>query len=227
MKIFKHSPVSKPPLMERVQKNAVMALKCLLLLVKPALVAAAVTCGWYFWLFRPGRNFGGSALEVMVVAVSIPAVIYGVLLANPTVQTVWGEYKLMRIAVKRYDLDTFMDYCDEELSPVIHIVMGVTSMGCMVGLLGIKYPTVCLGGSVIFGVSFFFVLMYFVVKEMDDPRSGLWYIHGLHEEWRVLDPKEYRRKRQEKLRAEFLQKNTAILAASDDTERSDAELASR
>lgn len=213
MNIFRQDP-QKGPLKERIRKNAEMTIRCIRLLLKPAVLAIIVTYGWYLWLYKPDRNYGTSALEVMVVAVLIPAAIYGVLLANPTIQTVWGEYKIMRIAVKRDDLDTFMDYCDEELSPVIHLIMGTTSIGCMIALLGIKYPTACLGGSVIFGVAFFFMLMYFAVKEIDDPRSGLWYIHGLREEWRTMDPKEYRRKRQEKLRAEFLAKENATTSSA-------------
>ena len=198
------------PMRKRIARGWETFLKCLALFLVPTAVSTLVSFGWYYWLFIPDRNFGDGMQELIATAV-LPTlgIIYGIMVAAIAVQTVWGEYKNMRLAVKRYDLDTFMDLRDEELSPLIHVIVGIVSFGMLAGFLVLKYPAAVKGATVIFGITFLLVLMYVVAREIDDPCAGLWYIKGIHEEWLAIDPKEYRARRCEKLRQEFLARTKA------------------
>ena len=200
MKLFKKHQYSDP-LRTRIGKMAETAIKCFILLLVPGLIASSVSAAWYILLYRHDRNFGDGMQDIIATAL-LPAlgIVYGIIVATIAVQTVWTEYKSMRTAVKRYDLDTFMDLRDEELSPLIHLIAGTMSLGMLSGFLALRYPTAWAGGIIIFSVTFFLSLMYVVIIEIDDPCSGLWYIKNIPEEWLALDPKKYRDERRQRIR---------------------------
>jgi hypothetical protein len=206
MRLYKRKRHFRSP-RERMARSIETFLKCFILFLKPAAFSAFVSLGWYFLFYNPNRNFGDGMQEIIAEAL-LPAlgIIYGIMVAGIAVDTVWKEYKDMRTATKRYDFDTFMDLRDEELSPLIHVIVSFVSLGMLSGFLALKYPSARAGIIVIAGVAFFLALMYVVVREIDDPCAGLWYIKGIPDEWLDFDPKEYRKDRCEKLRQEFLKK---------------------
>lgn len=206
MLIFRKRRYTKP-LRERIKKGVETTIKCVILFLVPTAIAGLVTLGWYFFLYTHSRNFGDGMQEIIATAL-LPAlgIVYGIMLAGIAVQTVWMEYKTMRTAVKRYDLDTFMDLRDEELSPLIHMIVAAVSSGMLSGFLALKYPDGRAGATMIFSVTFFLALMYVVIREIDDPCAGLWFIKNIPEEWLDLDPKKYREERCRKAREEFLRK---------------------
>ncbi len=199
--------VHTSPLRVRAKKVLTTIWKCLLLCIWPVLIGVAGSLAWYQWLFRADIHFE-EKLEGIITAAWIPefGILYSLLVAI-AVNTVWTEYKSMRTAVKRYDLDTFIDLVDEDLSPLVHTMVLVASFAVLAGFLLLKYPGPWSGGILIFGVTFLLALMYIMILEIDDPCSGLWYIKSIPEEWLEIDAKEYRRKRCEESRAQYLKKN--------------------
>lgn len=157
-------------------------------------------------------------MQDIIATAVLPAIgiLYGILLTSIAVFTVWGEYKAMRTAVKRYDLDTFMDLRDEELSALIRYgLIAPISFAFLSGFLVLKYSSPKTGGTIVFSVAFFLTLMYVVVRAIDDPCSGLWHIKGIPDEWLEIDPKAYRAQRNKDAQEAFSQKK--LVAAKEKT----------
>ncbi len=181
--------------------------KCLLLCVWPILIAIGISLAWYRWIYKTEFHFG-EKLEGIITAAWIPefGILYSLLVAI-AINTVWMEYKSIRTAVKRYDLETFIDLVDEDLSPLVHTMVLVASFAVLAGFLFLKYPDPWSGGILVFGVTFLLVLMYAMILEIDDPCAGLWFIKSIPQEWLKIDVKDYRNKRCEKARTDFLNRN--------------------
>lgn len=181
--------------------------KCLLLCISPIIIAALTSFGWYQWIFLNDVHFG-KEFEEIITAAWIPefGILYSLLVAI-AINTVWMEYKSMRTAVKRYDLETFVDLVDEDLSPLLHTMVIVVSLAVLAGFLFLQYPNFWGGSILIFGVTFLLTLLYAMILEIDNPCSGLWYIKSIPDEWLQIDAKEYRRHRCEKVRATFIKMN--------------------
>jgi hypothetical protein len=125
------------------------------------------------------------------------------LLAAIIISTVWTEYKAMRVAVKKYDFETFIDLKDEEMSPLVHVLMLVLSSFILMAFMGLKYPNAISGLMLISSTSYLFLLMFFVVREIDDPCSGIWVIKDIDPQWLKVDAKEWRNIRVREARETF------------------------
>jgi len=199
MKIFTRSATTET-LTERIKRHFVTFIKVVVLLLKPAVVATLVAGAWYLLLYRHDINFGAGepTTGILLGGGGLLFVVYGALLSTPVMEIPCGQLVTMRLARKREDIDTFMDLADEDIPTAMHVIVGLPAFGCILCLAGIKYPTAHLGGTLISVVIFVFVLMYYLAREIDDPRSGLWCIEDLTGRW-AQDPKEYRKERAERL----------------------------
>jgi hypothetical protein len=98
------------------------SIKCSLLLSYPAGPAICVCLFWYFVLFEHHIHFHEGLTEIAVAAwIPIFGILYG-LLAAVVLNTVWTEYKNLRMAIKCYDIATFMNLRDEDMSPLVHVM---------------------------------------------------------------------------------------------------------
>ncbi len=174
-----------------------------MLLSLPIPFTVVISLIWYHFLYKNDIHFNDK-LESIVTAAWIPTfgILYS-LLAAIIISTVWTEYKAMRVAVKKYDFETFIDLQDEEMSPLVHILMLVLSGSILAAFMGFKYPDVISGMMLISSTSYLFLLMFFVVREIDDPCSGIWIIKSIHPEWLKIEAKEWRKIRTKKAREEF------------------------
>ena len=195
------------PLNVRIKKGFTTFEKCLLLFIWPTFIGGLTCLGWYYLLYKNAIHFV-EKLEGIVTAAWIPqfGILYSLLIAI-AVNTVWSEYKAMRAAVKRYDFDAFIDLRDEDLSPVVRVILGTFSLAVLVGFMFLKYPDAVSGIVVVFGVSFLLTLMLVVIIEIDDPCAGVWFIKNMPEIWLTIDAKKYREERSRKLHEEFLEKH--------------------
>ena len=172
------------------QKKLIMIARCLQMLYKPIPAVIASCLFWYFVFYR-NEIFFKETGEIVVNWISIFGILYG-LLAAVVLSTVWGEYKMMRTAVKRYDFDTFADLRDEEISPLIHTLMFVLSGTILIAFMSLSYVTFSSGVIFIASTTYLFVLMFLVVYEIDDPCAGTWYIRNIPKEWLEVDVKKFR-----------------------------------
>lgn len=203
MNIFKKNWYSKINLRESFYSKLEITTKCLMLLLFPTPFTVAISLIWYYFLYKNDIYFNDK-LEGIVTTAWIPTfgILYS-LLAAIIISTVWTEYKAMRVAVKKYDFETFIDLKDEEMSPLVHALMLVLSGSIMAAFMGFKYPDVISGIMLISSTSYLFLLMFFVVREIDDPCSGIWIIKSIYPEWLAIEAKEYRKIRIEKARKAF------------------------
>jgi uncharacterized membrane protein YcfT len=150
-------------------------------------------------MYQDGNSFG-EKMEGIITAgwIQVFSLLYG-LLAAKIIETVWGEYKTMRASIKRCDFETFIDLRDERLSPVLYMLMTFLSASILTGFFSLKYPSLISGIIVTSTTSYVFGLIFFVVREMDDPCAGLWFIHSIPENWLKVNAKEWRNKRNQPL----------------------------
>ncbi len=199
-------------ILRRVNRKMEIAVRCAVLVILPIFPAAFVAFMWYEFAWKPGLHFN-AGLEGIATTAWIPmfGILYS-LLAAIVLSTVWAEYKGMRAAVKKYDVETFMNLRDEKMSPLVHTMMTMLSVAVLLAFMGLKYPDAGSGMLLIGSTAFLFSMIFFVVVEIDDPCSGIWVIKNIHKEWLEIDVKTWREKRFENARKTFFAEQGGIIA---------------
>ncbi len=199
---FRSAEVKLQRLIETTLKTGVIALYA-------APLSWIATAFWYFVLVRNDIHLN-EKMEVIATASWIPlfGIFYG-FLASTLIGTVFGQYSEMRIAIKQYDFDKFALLRDENLSPLMHGLMSVLAAMTLAGFMAIKYPTELQGFVVVGSVSYVLSFIFYVVREVDDPLGGVWFIKHVHDGWLEVDVKLWREKRhkedQERFRQECIE----------------------
>ena len=176
---------------QKFEKSLETTLKSLVIMLSAAPFSWATTAFWYCGLYRNDIHLSRE-LEIIATASWIPFVgfLYG-LLALTVVTTVFGEYKRMREAIKSYDLETFMTLVNEDLSPLIHALMSIMAFAVLAAFMLLAYPDP-IGGVIIVGsISYLFAFIFIVVREIDEPLAGIWFIKNVPEEWLRIDVKQW------------------------------------
>jgi uncharacterized membrane protein YcfT len=175
-----------------VKKAAETTIKVFWLLTYPAIVAAGVSIFWYYVLFCHHVHFDERLTEVAVAAwIPTFGILYG-LFAAVVLNTVWSEYKDMRMAIKCYDIQKFMNLRDEDVSPLVHVMMAILSWSVLSVFMLLSYPDALSGILCVSTTAFLLGLIFFVVRQIDDPLSGIWFIKNVHKEWMEIDVKQWR-----------------------------------
>ncbi len=183
------------PLKIRLKRLFELGLKTLIMLAKPAVPTALTTLFWTKVIYNKGWCFEHH-MENIAVAAWIPTfgLLYCLLVAV-VFTSVWSEYKKIRMAVKRYDVETFVDLKDEQVSPLIYTLVGVCSACILLGFMSLQYANAHNGGIVVASTAYVLFLVFFVVREMDDPTGGIWFIKHLPPEWLRIDVRKWRENR--------------------------------
>jgi hypothetical protein len=191
---------------EQSQRSLELFWKLFLLLALPMIPALLLTGFWHIEIFNRGIHLDGD-MENIISAAWIPTfgILYS-LLAASIFGTVWTEYKTMRTAVKRYDLETFIDLRDEELSPLVRAILIIFSLAVLIAFMSMKYSSWISGDFVILTTAYLFSTIYLVISEIDDPCGGIWYIKHIPEEWLEVDPKKWRKNRHTEEKKKFHEK---------------------
>ena len=167
--------------------------KCLIMVLKPIPLATLAPIFWYFIFYRNGIYFAESG-EILGTWISMFGILYG-LFAAVILSTVWSEYKTMGSAVKRFDVDTFIDLRDEEVSPLVHTLIIVLSIMILLAFMQIHYTVVESGIIFIWSTAYLLALIFYIILEIDDPCDGIWYIKDISQEWLNIDVKKFRQER--------------------------------
>jgi len=160
---------------------------------------------WYFVLYRHDIHLDPK-MEVIATSSWIPmcGVVYG-FFAAAILTKVFDEYKSMRMSIKAYDFDVFMQLRDEDLSPLMHALMSILGLIVLGGFMLLDYPDEKDGLLLIGSTAFILAFIFFVIREIDDPLGGVWFIKTVHEEWLNADVKEWRAARCATSRKEFME----------------------
>ena len=188
---------------QKIARAKELARKMFIMLGLPLVSAELVSAFWYYTFYSYNIHFGPS-MENVVCAAWIPTfgILYS-LMAAAIFNTVWSEYKAMRTAVKNYDIETFVNLRDEEMSPLVGAMMFILSGSVLLTFMSLKYPSETSGITVVGTTAYLFSLVYFVIKEVDDPCGGIWYIKSIPKEWLKIDPRKWRVKRQNEARRKY------------------------
>lgn len=202
LEIFRKKP-ERNHIWDRFLHFLETTIKCAILLALPLFPTALLVAIWYYALFNRSVFFN-EKLEGIITAAWIPAfgILYSIL-AAVVLSTVWGEYKAIRAAVKKYDVEAFVDLRDEEMSPLVYMLMATLSAAFIGPFMGLKYPDPKSGLFIISSVAYVLWLIFFVVVEIDNPCSGIWFIKSIHAEWMKIDPKTWRAARCEEAKKKF------------------------
>jgi len=110
-----------------------------------------------------------------------------------------------------------MLYRNEQVSPLIHTLVGVVASFFLGAFMTLHYPDAKTGELVVGSVAYVLSLLFFIVIEIDDPCAGLWFIHDIDPEWLNEDHRKYlarMRQRRKSARHESMEL-TAIKAAEE------------
>lgn len=199
MSLFKSFYKKAPPAKRRTKKERwakrfVIVLKCMLMVAAPMLVVPFVAAFWYYFIYTDGWHFSGKMENIVTTALfASQLILFGMMVTFLALDPVCREYKRIRFAVKKGDIDTFMLLRDESLSPVVHTLIFVFSVVMLGTMMAIEYPSATAGLICVCTLTYLLVLTFIVVVEIDNPCSGLWYIKDIPEEWLKKDVEEYRR----------------------------------
>jgi len=185
--------VKQPQTRSRVEKYGELAIKGIILFAIPLPFAAFFTWVWYHWIFSRGLYFNGE-METIITCAWIPmlAIWYG-LVTTRVLDTVWTEYKAMRAAAKRgtRGVISFVRLRDERVSALIHAVICALSVVILVAFMVIKYPGVWGGVCAIASTSYLLVLVFIIIKEIDNPCGGLWFIRRIPPLWLGINTRRF------------------------------------
>lgn len=199
--------------------------KCLWMLILPIPYTLSAVFVWYFVFYTQNIYFDPT-FEGIAITALIPGffILYSLIVAI-LLSVLWTEYKTMRMAVKKYDLETFMDLRDEEMSPLVHTLVFVLSACVLGGFMILNYTDVTSGIICIASTSYLFALVFFVLVEIDDPCSGIWVVGSIPKVWLHIDAKAWRDRRNSDAHRMFIEKlkevaeNEEIFGASIEEDR--------
>lgn len=168
------------------------AIKAAMLMSYPVLPTICVCLFWYYALYTNHIHFHEKLLEIATAAwIPTFGILYA-LFAAVVLNTVWNEYKNIRMSIKCYDIATFMNLRDEDVSPVVHVMLGIFSWAVLGAFMGLHYPDALSGLACVGSTAYIFGLIFFVIMEIDNPLSGIWFIRNIHQEWLDTDVKVWR-----------------------------------
>lgn len=183
------------PFGERARRALHLTLKSAVIVALPLPLVAVIDTLWYRVCFVGKLHFSDQA-EGSITAGLIPTLgLFFGFFATMMLSTAWSEYKKIRIAVKRNDKDAFADLCDEQISPLVHVLMGVLASFLLGSFMLLHYREVFTGLFCVSTCTYLTAIYFLVLTQIDDPCTGLWFIRSIPQEWLEMDVKAYREKR--------------------------------
>ncbi len=167
-------------------------LRCIGILCLAAIPTIIVVEFWWHVFYLRHVHVDPEMRETLLTAVIPGFFITYSLLASALITKVFDEYKQMRMAVKRADIDSFMLLADEDLSPLLHGMALLLASAVLIGLMMLGFPDFFHGTLIIGGTTYIFALLCVVVYEIDDPCHGFWVIKSIPDDWLKQDPKKWR-----------------------------------
>ncbi len=195
-----HSYLKRWP---KLQKAIELTIKTIFVLLIPLIFSIISILIWIFVFYRQNIHLD-NGMETIIIDAWIPmfGILYSLLMAI-VLTTVWNEYKAMRLAVKKWDTDTFMNLRDEEMSPLVLAMVLVFLLALLLAFMVLHYPTQLYGAILVGSTTYLLSLILFVIIEIDNPCSGFWFIKSIPEAWLTINPKVWREKRSAEAKKQF------------------------
>jgi len=191
MKIYRRDPF-RQGFRKWLGKVVETSIKSSILLTLPIPATAFACAVWYFGLYTQETHFHDELEDNVILSwISMFGILYS-LMAAVVLGAVFNEYKQIRMAIKCHDIATFMSLRDEDVSPIIHTIMTILALAVLATFMGLRYPDAISGIGVIGATTYIFALLYWVIREVDDPFSGIWFIKHVPDGWLKHDPRVWR-----------------------------------
>jgi len=191
MKIYRRDPF-RQGFRKWLGKVTETSIKSSILLCLPVPATVLACSVWYFGLYKHGIRFHDELEDNVILSwISIFGILYSIL-AAVIIGAVFDEYKKIRMAIKCHDVATFMSLRDEDVSPIIHTIMTILALSVLATFMGLRYPDATSGIGVIGATTYIFALLFWVIREVDDPFSGIWFIKHVPDGWLEHNPREWR-----------------------------------
>lgn len=172
--------------------------KCMLVASFPIPAVLAIWFIWYKIFYEKNIYFiddGGIVIGILTIT-------YALFGENLVGKVFFDDLGKIKMAVKQYDLNTFMDLCDEHMSPLIHAVMFMLSGILILAIMSHKYESLMNGSISVSVAAEVLGFIYCAVHQANHPCEGIWQIWR-HEEWKKMDPKKWRDDRNKKLQERY------------------------
>lgn len=194
----------------RLDKYIETALKVIAIVIIPLPSTTLIALFWRYTFYYYNVHFDVGMEGIVTSSWITEFGILYVFLAGLVATIVLSEYKKMRMAVKKWDLDTFMDLRDEEMSHLVYAVIVIFSLFLLFSFMMLDYPKMWDGLVLVSSTAYLLTLILFVITEIDDPCSGFWFIKSIPPEWLKIDPKEYRKIRSLEIEKDYRKKYESI-----------------
>ncbi len=197
-------------------KLVTTVIKTALLMLQPAIPVFIACTIWYLVLYQNHIHFHKEVKEYWV-AYFMPSVtlIYSVT-SGWFISKVLEEYKGVRMAIKRYDIHTFMHLRDEDVSPLAHALMTILAIFIIGGAMGLEYPTPWSGVLLIGSTTYIFSFIFCLIREIDNPFEGIWFIKNIHPEWMEIDCRQWREEHYMRERRKRLTHDKSVSTSSEE-----------
>jgi hypothetical protein len=161
-------------------------------LIMPIWATGLAVFLWYRLLFLE-KIYAGPELRETLIAGWIP--ILGLLYAlfgTMIFGFAFNKYVMIRCAISAFDFHEFMKWRKETTSPVFHSVMTFLAVGIIAGFASMPYSNCYVGACLVGGSTYMFALFFWVIREVDNPFAGIWFIRFVPPEWERVDSARYR-----------------------------------
>jgi energy-coupling factor transporter transmembrane protein EcfT len=192
--LFKKRPGRHMSRREHLKRRVDTIIRCTWMLIMPVPTILGVWIFWYYKVHLSGYHLcdiGNSSGATILI--SSCTFIYG-LLANNAIGIVWGQHIRMRDAVKNNQIDVFMNLKDEELPPLVHLLLMVLSSLIVFGVMTLNYRDLLSGTICVSAITYLFALIFYVIVDIDDPMTGVWVIRDIPKLWFEIDAKKWRQR---------------------------------
>ena len=75
---------------------------------------------------------------------------------------------------------------------IFGILYSILALSVLATFMGLRYPDATSGIGVIGATTYIFALLFWVIREVDDPFSGIWFIKHVPDGWLEHNPREWR-----------------------------------
>lgn len=122
----------------------------------------------------------------MVVVLPFCFFLY-VIFASVAVASVFDRWKTLSGAVVCRDLDTFLQYRDERLPILMHILIGAPSILLAAFVMVLDYGETAWGAAAVFAVVYMLALVWSIAIELDDFHRAIWFQAKVPDHWYEVD----------------------------------------
>lgn len=156
--------------------------------VVPALVSLAIALIWKFVLYDQGIYFTKEA-ETPLLQVIVPLVgfIY-VIFASIAVNSAFERYKTINRSIVRKDLHAYLEYRDQRLPALMHLLVAIPSLILLLVALTYQYSDTAAGAASVFAVSLVVLITLAITNELDNNHRRKHFRRQIPHHWLAIEP---------------------------------------